>query len=81
MEAQVSNIFLSMWNSQKKTRLGSGLPKIPEQATYKEKDFAKFFFVLKDLAHFSLCLLWIFAYVILHGQYNLKYSKVWVNQQ
>jgi len=31
MEKQISNIFLSIWNQQKKQALGSGPPRIPEQ--------------------------------------------------
>jgi len=31
MEAQVSNIFLSLWNQQKSKPLGSGPSRIPEQ--------------------------------------------------
>jgi len=40
MEGQVSNIFLSMWNQQKKMPLGRGPPKIPEAYLWRYDMFA-----------------------------------------
>ena len=53
MEAQVSNIFLSIWNQQKNKSLGNGPSTIPEQGAGNTEKFCNTFWQIRILAsHF-----------------------------